>query len=160
MHPRASALIQELELQPHPEGGHYREIFRSPHSVTPDDNRPERAALTAIYFLLSGGEHSRWHRVASDEIWCWLEGDPLLLSAWDGSEPATSRVLGPVKAGSEAILVVPASEWQAAQCTGEYTLVTCLVAPGFDFADFAMMSDEPEAAELLRRRHPLLASLI
>jgi cupin superfamily protein DUF985 len=77
MHKRAKELISELSLQPHPEGGHFREIFRSPHKVQPLDERSERSALTTIYFLLVKGQHGRWHRVTSDEAWHFYEGDSL-----------------------------------------------------------------------------------
>ena len=77
MHNRAKDLIRELRLQPHPEGGYFREIFRSAHKVQPLDERSARCALTTIYFLLVKGQHGRWHRVASDEAWHFYEGDPL-----------------------------------------------------------------------------------
>lgn len=76
---RAQELISQLGLQPHPEGGHFREFFRSPHGVMPDDGRPRRSALTSIDFLLQQGEFSAWHRVRSDEVWHLLEGGPLRL---------------------------------------------------------------------------------
>ena len=77
MHPRASHLVQTLRLEPHPEGGFFRQLFRSSASVTPADDRGVRAALTTIYFLLPGDDVSRWHRVASDEVWHFYEGSPL-----------------------------------------------------------------------------------
>lgn len=87
MDPRAAQLIERLALVPHPEGGHYREIQRSALRVRPLDGRGERAATTGIYFLLAAGEHSRWHRVASDETWHHYEGDALeLLVAAPGFE--------------------------------------------------------------------------
>src|SRR5262252_10916223 len=79
MHPRAAELIAELGLQPHPEGGFYRQIFRSSAQVTPMDGRDPRAALTTIYFVLPEGSFSRWHQVASDEVWHLYEGGPLEL---------------------------------------------------------------------------------
>ncbi|HYJ78236.1 MAG TPA: cupin domain-containing protein [Longimicrobiaceae bacterium] len=160
MHARASALIRELELQPHPEGGYYREVFRSPVAVSPQGGRGARSALTAIYFLLTEGGCSRWHRVASDEAWCWLEGDPLDLLTIDASGAGTSLVLGPLGDGQVPLGVVAAGEWQAARSRGDYTLVSCLVAPGFDFADFSLLADHPAAAEEVGRRHPQLAPLI
>lgn len=69
MHPRAAALIRLLDLTPHPEGGYYREVFRSPRMVRPSDSTMERASITTIYFLLVAGRHSRWHGMAADEIW-------------------------------------------------------------------------------------------
>ena len=160
-HPRARELVRLLELEPHPEGGAFRELFRSPLTVRPHDGRPERSALTAIYFLLADGGASRWHRVASDEAWCWLEGDPLELwtmAAPDG--PATLHLLGPVAEGVHALGVVPAGEWQAARTRGAYTLVSCMVGPGFDFADFAMLSDLPEEAERARAAGGEVAALV
>ena len=136
---RAEELSQQLELVPHPEGGAFREVFRSARPVRPVDGRPERSALTAIYFMLSAGEESRWHRVASDEAWVWLEGAPLELFVADAPGPAAERlVLGPVGPGSAPVHVVPAGAWQAARSTGEYTLVSCMVGPGFDFDDFEL----------------------
>ena len=93
--PRAAALIAQLELQPHPEGGYYRELYRSPHRVQPDDGRAARPALTAIYFLLAAGQHSRWHRLRSDEVWQFLEGDPVELFVVDaGLSHCQGHVLG------------------------------------------------------------------
>jgi predicted cupin superfamily sugar epimerase len=155
MHPRAVWLIQELKLAPHPEGGFYREVFRSPWTVRPDDRRTARNALTTIYYLLADGGFSRWHRVASDEAWHFHEGDPLELF-WledDGTrwEQAT---LGPMSTASQPLSVVPASRWQAARTTGAYTLVSCTVGPGFDFADFELLADAPRDAEVVRRSFP------
>ncbi|HEX8431905.1 MAG TPA: cupin domain-containing protein [Longimicrobium sp.] len=159
--PRAAELIRILGLQPHPEGGAFREVFRSPLAVQPADGRPERSALTAIYFLLADGGASRWHRVSSDESWCWLEGDPLEL--WrmaDAAGPAHRETLGPVSDGMHALGVVPAGEWQAARTLGAYTLVACMVGPGFDFADFDMLSDLPADAERARHAGPEIAALV
>lgn len=161
MHPRASELIERLGLRPHPEGGFYREVFRSARRVQPYDARPPRSALTLIYFLLVDGGHSRWHRVRSDEAWSWVEGDALELLRIDASLARFSRdLLGAPAADREAAAVVAAGDWQAARTTGAYTLVTCAVGPGFDFADFAMLSDLPKEAEEVARRHPGAAALI
>jgi uncharacterized protein len=146
MHPRASELVQRLGLIAHPEGGSYCEVFRSRQTVRPADERPERSAMTVIYFLLVEGERSAWHRVASDETWTWLEGDPLeLLDASQPGEPALHVTLAPVDAERAPVHVIPAGRWQAARSTGAYTLVSCVVAPGFDFVDFEMLG----SAELL-----------
>src|SRR5258708_832610 len=133
---RAAELIETLDLEPHPEGGFYRQVYRSPHAVQPDDGRDARSALTAIYFLLPAGEKSRWHRVRSDEIWTHLEGSPVTLHLFDGT--SASRVV------VDRMHVVPADVWQAAEPSGDYALVVCFVAPGFEFSDFSMMSDEAE----------------
>src|SRR5690242_19387554 len=139
MNPRAQTLIDSLQLQPHPEGGFYRQIFRSEQVVIPAGRPVERRALTAIYFLLSAGQCSRWHRVLSDEIWSHLEGDPLELLCFDaGREQLASLRLGPYQAQTEPIRVVPAGIWQAARPLGEYALVGCYVAPGFEFEDFSL----------------------
>src|SRR4051794_20264029 len=115
MHERAAALIRELALQPHPEGGHYRQTFRPPSPVTREADGDRRAALTAIYFLLTADEISRWHRVASDEIWTHLEGGAIRL--WLRDEVRTEgKQLAPLAAGGSPFLVVPAQTWQAAEC--------------------------------------------
>jgi uncharacterized protein len=161
MHPRAERLIAELGLEPHPEGGHYRETYRSSSSVQPADERPSRAALTTIYFLLAAGEVSRWHRVASDEVWHHYEGDALELLAADPHFRELRRLrLGPVADGAEPVQVVPADWWQAARSTGAYTLMGCTVGPGFDFADFRMLADAPAEAAILRDRYPELGSFV
>jgi predicted cupin superfamily sugar epimerase len=141
MVPRAAELIETLALVPHPEGGFYRQVYRSPHMVQPHDDRETRSALTAIYFLLARGQQSRWHRVRSDEIWTHLEGSPVTLHLFDGS--IVSRVV------VERMYVVPADVWQAAEPGGDYSLVACFVAPGFEFADFSMMSEEPDVVARL-----------
>jgi predicted cupin superfamily sugar epimerase len=138
---RATELIETLDLAPHPEGGFYRQVYRSPQSVQPDDGRDTRSALTAIYFLLPAGEKSRWHRVRSDEIWTHLEGSPVTLHLFDGMV-ASSVVV-------DRMHVVGAGVWQAAEPSGDYALVACFVAPGFEFADFSMMSDEADVAAML-----------
>lgn len=140
MHPRATHLISTLQLRPHPEGGYFREIHRSPRQVAPDDGRQARSAITVIYFLLADGDRSRWHRVASDEIWHYHEGDPLALTlaAAPDAPDATTQPLGPVDGEAVPVLVVPAGRWQAARSAGAYTLVSCSVGPGFEFADFEL----------------------
>jgi predicted cupin superfamily sugar epimerase len=142
---RARELIQLLDLQPHPEGGWYREIHRSTATVSPADHRPPRSALTVIYFLLERGQFSAWHVVASDECWQHCEGDPLELLMFDAGSGRTERVeLGPITASRRSTSVVPPGVWQAARSVGQYTLVQCAVGPGFDFADFLMLRDSAE----------------
>jgi hypothetical protein len=165
---RSDALVRQLSLRPHPEGGWYAEVFRSRDRVTPADGRGERAALTSIYFLLAEGQCSRWHRVASDEVWHFYEGQPLELLTVDGAFERLERtILGPHAAdpGHDSAVTrpthaVPAGYWQAVRPTGDYALVGCSVGPGFDFADFAMLSDDPAAAQKLAGRYPHLASLV
>ena len=161
MDSRAADLIRGLGLTPHPEGGYYREIFRSPARVQPLDGRTDRLALTTIYFLLVAGQVSRWHRVASDEVWHHYEGGPLeLLVADAGFHDVSRRLLGPVGDHREPVRVVMAGEWQAARPIGTYTLVGCTVGPGFEFADFQMLDGRPDETATLQQRHPNLAMFI
>jgi uncharacterized protein len=143
MDPRAVRLIDELDLAPHPEGGHYREIWRSGTQVLRDGT--PRAASTAIWFLLATGQHSRWHVVESDEIWQFAGGDPLELLTFDPATGEARRVvLGPGGGnGAEPVHVVPARVWQAARPAGRWSLATCTVSPGFDFEDFRFVQDLP-----------------
>jgi hypothetical protein len=139
----ASELVERLGLRPHPEGGWYRETWRSPVMFEPDGYDGPRHAATAIYFLLHPGEKSAWHVVRSAELWFWHAGGPLLLRrGGSGDEPgdADEAVLGPdVAAGQEPQVLIPPGVWQAAEPAGdEPVLVSCVVAPGFDFADFRM----------------------
>jgi uncharacterized protein len=138
-------LARALELQPHPEGGWYRETWRSEVAFTPDGYGGERASATAIYFLLAPGEESRWHRVRSAELWLWHSGGSLTLGLGGTSDrpgdPAFEVVLGPdVGAGQQPQAVVPPNAWQAARPAGdEPVLVSCVVSPGFEFADFQLI---------------------
>jgi predicted cupin superfamily sugar epimerase len=131
--PTPAEIIARLDLRPHPEGGHYRETFR--------DSRTEadgRAHSTAIHFLLARGERSHWHRIDAVEIWHYYAGSALTLQIADDAGQRSVR-LGPDLAGGEAPqAVVPAQAWQAAESTGDWTLVGCTVAPGFDFAKFEL----------------------
>lgn len=126
----AQRLVQALRLEPHPEGGWYHQTWAGPL-------RDGRASGTAILFLLAAGERSHWHRVDADEIWLWHAGAPLILSV--GVEATTDIRLGPDVLGGEAPqAVVPAGHWQAARSTGDYTLVSCTVSPGFRFEGFEL----------------------
>ena len=160
MHPRASELIDRLQLKPHPEGGFYRETWRSRLNVAIDD-RPARSALTTIYFLLAAGGFSAWHRVRSDEVWHWYEGEPLelLLAAPDLGSTQRLR-LGPVADNSAPVVTVPATWWQAARPLGTHALCGCTVAPGFVFEDFTFLREDPVASEALRLAAPDLAALL
>ncbi len=140
MHNRAKDLISELRLQPHPEGGYFREIFRSAYKVQPLDERSARSALTTIYYLLTKGQQSRWHRVASDEAWHFYEGDSLEVYWIDGRD-VHQEVLGTGTSNAHPICVIPGGCWQAARPLGDYSLLGCSVAPGFDFEDFETLSE-------------------
>jgi predicted cupin superfamily sugar epimerase len=162
MHPRAAELIATLQLTPHPEGGYFREVFRSTTNVVPADGRGARSAATTIYFLLARDSHSRWHRVQSDEIWHLYEGGPLELLELDTSmSRLTSARLG-VIGDAEAVPVhtVVAGNWQAARPLGDYALVGCTVAPGFVYDDFRLLVDDPEGAAAVRARWPAVAPLM
>lgn len=125
-------LAERFDLQPHPEGGWFRETYRSAVSFQPDGYPDRRASATAILFLLEPGESSAWHTVRSDEIWFWHSGGPLALSIGKDSPPVVLSADNPQ-------ILVPAGEWQAAEpAGGEAVLVSCVVSPGFDFADFHM----------------------
>jgi predicted cupin superfamily sugar epimerase len=153
--PRAAELVAQLRLVPHPEGGHYREVFRSPSTVTPADGRGARAALTTIDFLLARGAFSAWHRVASDEVWHLLEGGPLRL--WTLAGDRVERTdLGPALRRH----VVAAGAWQAAEPLGDFAYVGATVGPGFDFADFAFGRDDGALRATLARLAPDLQRLL
>ena len=135
MHARARHLIDTLGLSSHPEGGWYRQIFKSDERVTRLGDGAERSALTTIYFLLVEGTYSAWHRVLSDEAWHFYEGDPIevLTRKGENDAPEITRL-----DADHRMHVVRAGEWQAARTLGEYTLVGCTVGPGFEFDDFEM----------------------
>lgn len=130
----AAEIIARLDLKPHPEGGHYRETFR--------DSRTDpagRAASTLIYFLLARGERSHWHRVDATEIWHYYAGSALTLRiAAEGAAPQTLTLGMDLAAGERPQAVVPARAWQSAETAGDWTLVGCTVAPGFEFASFEL----------------------
>ena len=129
----AADIIRLLELKPHPEGGHYRETFRDSRTID-----GKRAASTAIYFLLARGERSHWHRVDAVETWHWHSGAPLKLEIQENGE-RTTIMLGPdLVAGQRPQGVVPTGAWQAAESLGDWTLVGCTVAPGFEFSGFEL----------------------
>jgi hypothetical protein len=158
---RAAELVRALALAPHPEGGHYREIFRSPALVTPAGGRGERRALTVIHFLLAAGDFSRWHRLDADEVWVHLEGDGIRLRLLDAAAPQLREVtLGPAADGGVALQVIPAGTWQTAEPRGAFGLAACLVAPGFEFADESYLESDPQALRVLRERWPELAGFV
>jgi hypothetical protein len=151
----AEELIARLGLVPHPEGGAFRETYRAAGMVG------DRALATAIYFLLRAGERSEWHRVRGDELWLYHGGDPLWLRRVDAAGRYHEELLG---LAAEALpqRLVPGGEWQSAHGAGGargWSLVGCVVAPGFDFADFEMASvgelsvAYPDLASLLEFRY-------
>ena len=134
--PTAADIIARLELQPHPEGGHYRETFRDTRL---DGNG--RSLSTAIYFLLARGERSHWHRIDAEEIWHYYAGSALILQIADDGGRRTVRLGPDLGAGEIPQAIAPAHAWQAAESTGDWTLVGCTVAPGFDFAKFELAQE-------------------
>jgi uncharacterized protein len=136
-------LAEQLDLRPHPEGGWFRETWRSAVSFRPPGYGGERSAATAIYFLLCPGEESAWHVVRSDELWLWHRGGPLALRlGGSAAEPRVASLVmlgADVSAGERPQLVVPGGTWQSATPAGQQpVLVSCVVAPGFDFVDFRL----------------------
>jgi len=148
----AATLIDQLELQPHPEGGHYRETYRSSQLVATPQG--PRAASTAILFLLAAGESSCWHRIRSDELWHHHGGGGLRIFELDAGGQVRRTQVGLELAGGERPQhVVPAGSWFAATPVEghPWSLVGCTVAPGFDFADFELASRSqlsPHAGQL------------
>lgn len=134
----AEEVARLLELAPHPEGGFYRETFRDSREVGNG-----RAASTAIYYLLAEGQSSAWHRVDAAELWHYYAGSPLILEISADGETATRHILGTdIARGQRPQRVVPAGHWQSATSLGEWTLVGCTVAPGFEFAAFEMAAGD------------------
>ena len=134
MHPRAQQLIEQLALMPHPEGGWYRQIYKSEERVMRHADGATRHALTTIYFLLVEGTYSAWHRVSSDEVWHFYEGDALELLTPDSITRLDA---------DHRVHIIRANEWQAARPLGGYVLVGCTVGPGFEFDDFELDAGRP-----------------
>jgi len=131
----AQDIIDRLKLEPHPEGGFYRQTWRAENEG--------RAVGTCIYFLLKDGGHSHWHKVDATEIWLYHAGAPLVLSLSASDDgPATDHLLSPDLTVGEPQLIVPEGHWQAARTTGEYTLVSCTVSPGFEFEGFILAAPD------------------
>ena len=127
----ADQIIAHLNLAPHPEGGFYRQTW-----VAENAGRPSG---TCIYFLLKSGQSSHWHKVDATEIWLYHAGAPLILSLSDSDEgPATDHLLTPDLTQGAPQIIVPEHHWQAARTTGDFTLVSCTVSPGFSFSGFTL----------------------
>jgi uncharacterized protein len=142
MPPTAAEIIAQLDLRPHPEGGHYRETFRDPRG-----DADGRAFSTAIYFLLARGERSHWHRIDAVEIWHYYAGSALTLRIAD-DDGQRAIALGPdLAAGQQPQAIVPARAWQAAESSGDWTLVGCTVAPAFEFSKFEMAPKDWEPSK-------------
>ena len=148
--PRLAGL---LELEAHPEGGWFRRTWTATATVEPPDGRGERSTATGIHYVLGAGEHSAWHRVSSDELWLWHRGAAVALRLGGAGdtpdETGRGLVLGPrIEDGHLVQALVPAGHWQCARPAPEHgagdddgaVLVSCVVSPGFEFADFALAS--------------------
>ncbi len=136
MNAAAASVIRQFGLAPHPEGGFFREIFRSPHTVRITGG--ERSALTVIHFLLARDMHSAWHRIDADEAWFFSDGSPIehLIAPPDFATMVRRRLID-----STPVSVVPAGWWQAAYTEGDWALVQCAVAPGFEYTTFELARD-------------------
>lgn len=150
--------MKPLQLQAHPEGGHFQEVFRSVHKVQRGDD--ERSALTHIYFELKPDEVSRFHRVESDEIWNLYEGKGLVLHLWDEERNTLQSIILSAEK-REYCHIVPAGRWQAAEPLGdEAVLVGCSVAPGFEFVDFTLIESDSEQSRKLLAHNPRLERMV
>ncbi|NGP87339.1 cupin domain-containing protein [Aliifodinibius halophilus] len=150
-----SRIVSELSLEPHPEGGYYRETYRSKVEVTETDEKI-RSAGTGIYFLLPAKVCTNWHRVSSDELWHFYKGDDLVLELIDEEKQFIRYKLGnSISDGAFFQQLVPTNCWQRAYSIGSYSLVGCTVSPGFEFEDFEMLGQEE-----LAKQYPEIAQKI
>lgn len=166
MNQKVVALIEQLGLEPHPEGGYYRETYRAPLDVNSADHVGKRSAFTSIYFLLAGNQYSAWHRVASDESWFFHSGTGVEIFSWvPGTGAATSTLqVQTLSAADRFELTVPAGRWFAAKPVGPdgFALVSCVVAPGFVFDDFELATRQQLVNEGCDKHNewPLIESLL
>jgi len=154
-------LISSLRLLPHPEGGHFRETYRSAMEVARASDGVIRSASTAIYYLLGAGERSAWHRIKSDEMWHFYDGSPLHIYVLGQADDLTVLKLGNpvIHDGAEFQALVPAGAWFAAECADPqgHSLVGCTVAPGFEFEEFELADKDlltqtwPQHAQVIER---------
>jgi predicted cupin superfamily sugar epimerase len=136
----ARDVVERLGMQAHPEGGWFRETWRSGDTCVPGGNGDGRPAASAILYLLAAGEHSHWHRIDADEVWQVSAGGAIELSVWTEGDSVVTvhRLAVDLSAASAVQAVVPAGAWQAARPLGAWTLVGCIVAPGFEFDGFEL----------------------
>ena len=166
MNQQAAALIKQLRLEPHPEGGFFRETYRAPLNVDSKAHNGQRSAFTTIYFLLAGEHYSAWHRVASDESWFFHLGSGVEVFSMVPSANAGSSVLQVQTLGVAGLfeLTIPAGQWFAAKPLGPdgFALVSCVVAPGFEFEDFELATHQNLIDEGCDKKNewPLIESLL
>ncbi|GAA0372760.1 cupin domain-containing protein [Bowmanella denitrificans] len=153
MSPSKEQLISQFALKPHPEGGYYAEVYRSAQSLNSPVHGQPRPSLTHIYFLLGQGDVSRFHRVAHDEVWNHYAGAPLRLIDLHNQQIQELR-LGPDE--PHFAQVIEGGHYQAAESLGEYSLMGCSVAPGFDFADFNFIQADSALSNFIHNQHPEL----
>ncbi len=153
----ADFLIDHFNLQPHPEGGYFKETYRSDKLIKKnalgENFTEDHVYSTAIYFLLKSGEKSKFHKIKQDEMWHYYFGSPLKVIAIDNNGKVSEHILSPnIKNGHAFQALVPANTWLAAYPLEQdsYTLVGCTVAPGFEFSDFTMAEREELLAEYPR----------
>lgn len=144
-------LIEKYKLVPHPEGGYYAVVYESKQAVTSPVVNKDRKAVTHIYFLLLKEQVSIFHRVAHDEVWNFYQGDPVKLIKYNGAT-VEEVIIG--SGCSDYVSIVEGGDYQAAETTGDYTLVGCSVAPGFEFEDFSFLRDDLESKEKLLNKFP------
>ncbi|WP_213776388.1 cupin domain-containing protein [Caballeronia sp. dw_276] len=160
-------LIEKFGLQPHPEGGFFRETFRGADKVSREVSPEEqRSASTAIYYMLCDGAHSAWHRIRSDEVWHFYAGEPINIHVIDTAGHLHTHRLGNALTHADAVFqaVVPAGHWFAAELSdpSTFALVGCTVAPGFEFSEFeiadiaALVKAHPQHTDVIRRLGPAL----
>ena len=161
MDERAEKIIKELDLSPHPEGGYFKETYRSENKLKSPNNGEIRNAVTDIYFLLVFKQISRFHKVLHDEIWHFYEGDPIELVEIQNNSHEISRViLGDKNNILNYKHCIKGSNWQAAYSLGKYSLVGCTVAPGFDFSDFEFLRENKTLCSQIIKIAPELKKLI
>lgn len=151
--------IKKLNLEPHPEGGHYKEVYRSEEeidaSLFSDSRKGRRSVSTAIYYLLEKNDFSAFHRIKSDELWHFYAGESVIIYVIDGKGNLETYFLN----RENPLQIVPKNQWFAAEVEDEstYALLGCTVAPGFDFADFELgkreflLSEYPNYLDLIER---------
>ncbi len=145
-------IIKKYNLIPHPEGGYYREIFRSPTQINSPKVNKERTAATHIYFFLMQNQISKFHKVVHDEIWNFYQGDALKIITFEG-ETAKETIIGHRQKHGYTV-IIPGGCYQAAESTGEYSLVGCTVAPGFEFEDMSFLSQDESSKSKLLKKYP------
>lgn len=161
MDPRSEELIRLLQLIPHPEGGYYREVYRSADTVISTKGGDVRNAVTDIYFLLTADKPSRFHRVVHDEIWNYYEGDPVeILEINPDTLEFSSTVLGCRRSVIRYKHFIKSNTWQAARTIGDYSLAGCTVAPGFDYSDLKFLKDDAIAGAAILKKYPGFAHLV